>query len=349
MKIDKFIGQEGSWLRGIGPFADITISSRIRLARNIADFPFPAKSKLADSEKIVSLIENSLKNNLSLNKILFIRIDKLPELDRLLLVERHLISHEHAVKKGIRAAFIDEEEHLSIMVCEEDHLRIQIINSGLQLFSSWSHANRIDDELEKCLTYAFSTSCGYLTSCPTNVGTGLRASVMLHLPALVMSKNINKILKAVSQLGLNIRGLYGEGSELKGSFFQISNQLTLGLREEQIIDDVEKVVRQIIGHEQNARKTLLKGSLYEIEDKIYRAYAVLKSARLITSNEAIELFSIVRLGIETGIIKDIKIAVLNKLFIFTQPAHLQKKYGIKMDSSTRDIKRAELIRQELNK
>ena len=242
---------------------------------------------------------------------------------------------------------IADKEILSIMINEEDHLRTQVMQSGFNLSEAWQIIKRIDEDFEKNLNFAYSEAWGYLTACPTNTGTGLRASVMLHLPALVMSKQINKVLQAITKLNLTARGFYGEGTEASGNFFQISNQVTLGHSEEDILDNIERIIKQVIGHEQNARKALFEQDKARIEDRIWRAYATLKNAHIIASREAIDLFSSVRLGVDIGIIKGLEIQTINRIFILTQPAHLQKIEGKALSPKDRDIKRADLIRREL--
>jgi protein arginine kinase len=238
---------------------------------------------------------------------------------------------------------------VSIMVNEEDHLRLQSLQSGLQILEAWRLIDKIDTELEKKLEYAFSREWGYLTACPTNTGTGMRASVMVHLAALIMSKRINRVMKSVSQLGFTVRGLYGEGTEVVGGFFQISNSLTLGYSEEILINNLERVIIQVVEQEQKARANLLNKKQAQIEDMIWRAYGILKNARLISSRETLELLSALRLGIHLGIVKDISLKTLNELLIFTQPAHLQKITGGEQKPGERDFKRAEFIRHILRK
>jgi protein arginine kinase len=243
---------------------------------------------------------------------------------------------------------IGDKEMISIMVNEEDHIRIYGMDSGLQLSQTWHLVDKVDDELNAHIDYAVSPDWGYLTACPTNVGTGMRASVMIHLPALTLTKQINKVLKAVSQLGLTIRGLYGEGTEALGNLFQISNQVTLGQKEEEIADNIERVTRQIIGHEEKAERLLLREAKEQIEDKVFRAYATLRYARVISTQEAIDLLSTVRLGVSMQILKGIKLSVLNELLVMIQPAHVQKISGATLQPPQRDVKRAELIRKKFS-
>ncbi len=347
MKLHLLLDQTGEWLRGSGPDAEIVISCRVRLARNLSRFPFPIRAAVKDKEELVSLIEEMTHNSKFLKEALFLRLNQLDELDRQFLVERHLISREHAAGESGSAVIIGKRELVNIMINEEDHLRLQVLHSGFQLKESWSLINELDTDLGKKLDFAFSPRLGYLTSCPTNVGTGLRASVMLHLPALVLTKQINQVLQAILKLGLAVRGLYGEGTEASGNLFQISNQITLGKSEEEIISSLEKVIKQIIGHERNARKLLIKNSAKQVEDRIGRAYGILRNAHIISSKEAIELLSTLRMGVDLGLLPQVDRQTINELFLLTQPAHLQKIAGEKLSPENRDIKRANLIREKL--
>jgi len=347
MQLHVLLNQGGEWLRGSGPDAEIVISSRVRLARNVSDIPFPAKADDKEKAALLNHIEKVIDNSKFLTEALFLRLNQLDDLDRQFLVERHLISREHAQGEVGSAVIIGKRELLNIMVNEEDHLRLQVLHSGFQLQESWSLINELDNDLEKKLDFAFSPHLGYLTSCPTNVGTGLRASVMLHLPALVITKQINQVLQAILKLGLAVRGLYGEGTEASGNLFQISNQVTLGKSEEDIISSLEKVIKQIIGHERNARKLLIKNNVKQVEDRVGRAYGVLKNARVISSKEAIELLSTLRMGVDLGILPQVNRQTINELFLLTQPAHLQKSAGEKLSPDNRDIKRSNLIREKL--
>lgn len=347
MKLHVLLDQGGEWLRGSGPDAEIVISCRVRLARNINSFPFPSKANDKDKATLLNLIEKVVETSKYLTDSLFLRLNQLDELDRQFLVERHLISREHAAGEVGTAVIIGKRELLNVMINEEDHLRLQVLHSGFQLQESWSLINELDNDLEKKLDFSFSNSLGYLTSCPTNVGTGLRGSVMLHLPALVLTKQINQVLQAILKLGLAVRGLYGEGTEASGNLFQISNQVTLGKSEEDIISSLEKVIKQIIGHERNARKLLIKNNLRQVEDRVGRAYGVLRNARIITSKEAIELLSTLRMGVDLGILPSVNRQTINELFLLTQPAHLQKITGEKLTPEDRDVKRSNLIREKL--
>ena len=348
MGIDVLLNKNAEWLKGEGPQADFVMSTRIRLARNIKGIPFPRKATRDEKNKIVELVNNVLKKSSWMNSdSLFIRMNELNEIDRHFLVERHLISPEMAALGEGSAVAITRQEMISIMINEEDHLRIQVIKSGFLLDDVWKIANALDDEFDGNVEYAFDGRFGYLTSCPTNVGTGIRVSVMMHLPGLVYSKQINKILNAAIKLGLAVRGLYGEGSEALGNLFQISNQSSLGVSEIDIIKSLNKIITQIINHERNARSNFLSGNQKLVEDRVGRAFGILKNARIISSKESIGLFSTLRMGIDLGLIKNVSRSVINNLMIMTQPAHLQRYYGEVLDARERDIKRANLIREYL--
>ncbi len=348
---DLFAGTKCKWIEGSGPYADIVITSRVRLARNLEAFPFPQALTEVQQKEVVRAIAQTLDSSAVKNKFgkfRLIVLNELTAIERQILVEKHLISPEHAELKGYRAVALDKEEMISLMINEEDHLRIQVLLPALQIHESWRKANEIDDLLEKNLNFCFSETKGYLTSCPTNVGTGLRASVMLHLPGLVITKQANRILSALSQVGLTVRGLYGEGTEAAGNMFQISNQITLGRTEEEILQNLSSVIKQIVDQERSARELLLKEARSKLEDRVYRAFGALAHARIISSQEAISLLSEVRLGIDLKIIKNIDARILNELLVTIQPAYMQKLEGRKMSPSDRDKKRASIIREKLN-
>lgn len=337
-----------SWFTSVGPVFDTVISSRVRLARNLAGYCFPHRANIAELENIIQTAIAATKRTGQLKTAIPVLLDQSLKLDRLFLLERHLISQEHSKTGKQRAVVVSEDESISVMINEEDHLRLQCITSGFSVNTAWEEINQLDDELANHLNYAISAHCGYLTACPTNVGTGIRASVMLHLPALVMMKQIDKVLQSVAQLGLAIRGIYGEGSEALGDLYQISNQRTLGQSEEVIIADIENYAKQIISREQETRKQLLKEAKNEVEDAVYRAYGILSHARLISARETLGLLSHLRLGVNLGLVEDIPLVTINELMIITQPAHLQRLYNRELDSRTRDIMRAKLIRDKLS-
>lgn len=347
MRLDDLLKQTSEWLKGTGSNSDIVISSRIRLARNLEKIPFPHWANKKQSEQTLETIRKAVEDNDYLKKIMFLRLSDLDTTDKQFLIERHLMSREHAMRPDNKAIVISEEEIVSIMVNEEDHLRIQIMKSGFDLSEAWNIMNNIDTSLSKKLSFAFSQELGFLTACPTNVGTGMRGSVMLHLPALVMAKQINKVLAAIAKLSFATRGLYGEGTQAAGNFFQISNQVSLGQNEEEIIDNIQGIIKQIIEQENMARGALMQNNRQVVEDRIYRAFGVLKSAYIINSAETIEMLSMLRLGQDLGIVKDVDRLLINELLILTQPAHLQKIEGKKLTAQERDVKRAALIRGKI--
>ena len=348
--IDPFLKQSAEWLRAVGDDNDVVVSSRLRLARNVSGFPFLQKLSNEQQEEIVDLAEEAVRKSEGMKEAFYLRYQSLTDLERQFLLERHLISREHAGEKGEKAVAISANEVVSIMVLEEDHLRLQAFQAGFNLMGTWRIINRIDDDLEKNLDYCFSPTMGYLTACPTNVGTGLRASCMLHLPSLVLTKQVHKVLQALAKLNLAARGLYGEGTQAMGNYFQFSNQMTLGQHEEEIIDNLERVIRQVIEHEREARKYLREKRKAKFEDQIWRAVGTLKSAHVISSTEATQLLSLLHLGIDMELIKtQLTHQDINTLFLLIQPAHLQKLTGKSLNSSERDIRRAELIREKLAK
>lgn len=349
MNLNDLLNTQGEWLRCTGPNSDIVMSSRIRLARNLAKYPF---SHWASKKEQQEILENTKKTVLSLKKIktpLCLDIGKLDTIDRQFLVERHLMSKEHTMDAESKGLCISDREVVSIMINEEDHLRIQVMKSGFDLRDAWHIINSIDNEIGSSMNYAYSLDFGYLTACPTNTGTGMRASVMLHLPSLVMTKQIAKVLQAITKLSLTARGLYGEGTEASGNFFQISNQVSLGHKEEDIIDNINRIIKQIIDHEHGAREALLSQNRHVLEDRIWRAYGTLKNAHIVTSSETIDLLSLVRLGVDLNLIKEMDRALINELFVITQPAHLQKIEKRKLDPNQRDVKRAQIVRERFGR
>ncbi len=348
MNLDDLLKQTSGWLKGTGSHSEIIFSSRIRLARNLEKIIFVNLASKAQLMQSLSIVEPALKNLDQIKKDgLFLKMEDVSEVNSQLLIERHLISKELIDDKTGRAVAISSDETISIMVNEEDHLRLQVLKPGFSLEDCWAVAEKIDSALEKKLNFAFSAKLGYLTACPTNTGTGMRASVMLHLPALVLTKQINRVIQAIVKLGLTVRGLFGEGTEATGNFFQISNQVSLGRSEMEIIDNIKRIINQVFEYEQNARQTLSTKNKAKLEDQVWRSYGILKNARIITSSEAIELLSNVRLGFDLGLLKGANQATINELFILTQPAHLQKLEEKTLTANKRDIKRAELIRQKI--
>ena len=349
MKINDLLSQTSEWLKSTGPNSDIVISSRIRLARNLDKMPFPNWANKKQKEEVLGSIEGAVNKVDLLKGTSIFRLAELDSIDKQFLIERHLMSYEHAQKADHKAVIIDQEEIISIMINEEDHIRMQVMHSGLDLFEVWSIINRIDDCLAKELPFAFLADWGYLTACPTNTGTGMRGSVMLHLPALVMTRQINRVLAAIAKLSFTTRGLYGEGTQASGNFFQVSNQVSLGHSEDEILEGINGLIRQIIEQENQARDALRSQNMALLEDRISRSFALIKSAHIISSQETLDLLSMVRLGSDLGMIKDIDRRVINELFIITQPAHLQKIESKKLSAQERDVKRAELIRNRLYK
>lgn len=352
MHLDDLATSSGEWLKGSGPESDIVISSRIRLARNLADFPFISRTTVADRAEIEKTLQARVAALIDNGKVsrdtFYINVEDLETVDRQFLVERQLVSREHAESDGARAVVIDPAERFSVMINEEDHLRFQVMHSGLDLASTWRQINELDDLIEEQATYAFSDKLGYLTACPTNVGTGVRVSVMLHLPALVITRQIEKVFKSLQKINLAVRGLYGEGSQAMGDFYQISNQVTLGMTEEELTKKVADVVPVLIDYERQAREFLVRESHETLHDRVSRAYGILRTAQTISSEETMHLLSSVRMGINLGLIGDLDIPTINKLFIHTQPAHLQKLSGVELDQSDRNIERASYLRRNLN-
>src|SRR5690348_17834229 len=349
MNLDTLTQTSGEWLRGTGPESDIVISSRIRLARNVAAFPFTNRASAYQKAEIEGMLRDRVARLDLEPRLEYINVPNLSPLDRQFLVERQLISRELAAADGPRGVALGPQETVSLMVNEEDHLRMQVMRSGFTLDEAWQEIDRVDDLLEQRVTYAFSEQFGYLTACPTNVGTGMRVSVMLHLPALVITRQLEKLFRSLQKINLAVRGLYGEGSQAMGDFYQISNQITLGRSEEDLVKQVGDVVPTIIDYERKAREFLVKESHENLHDRVSRAYGILRTAQTISSEETMHLLSSVRMGVNLGLIADLEIPMLNKLFIYTQPAHLQKLSGTELDTADRNIERARYLRRHLNK
>lgn len=351
MSLEHFLENAiSSWMNEEGPDSDIVLSSRVRLARNFKNFSFSTLFSQEEAMKIINLIKDRIKNTdiPEIGKLEFLQMESIQPLEKLVLVEKHLISPNLAEDSPYGACLLSENEEVSIMVNEEDHLRIQCLYSGLQLNEALRRANAIDDFIEGQIDYAYDEERGYLTSCPTNVGTGLRASVMMHLPGLVLTNQMNHLIPAINQLGLVVRGIYGEGSEALGNIFQISNQITLGKSETDIVEDLTSVVQQIIAQERSAREALMHTSNIQLEDRIYRSFGILQHARVVETKEAARCLSDVRLGIDLGYIKNISKGILNELMILTQPGFLQKYAGGPLRPHERDIRRAAFIRERFD-
>ncbi len=325
---------------------DIVISSRIRLARNIEGMKLPNNMSIEEGTKVIDMIKEAMVKD---DNYELYNIEELTRQERELFVENHLISPDLLKKPSISSFLLRKDEKVTIMINEEDHIRIQVLFSGLNLDESFKVCNEVDDLIEDSINYSFDEKFGYITSCPTNTGTGLRASVMVHLPSLVRTGSINGILQAVSQLGLAVRGLYGEGSGSLGNIFQISNQVTLGETEEEIVSKLKGIVTQIIGRERKSRKLLLNTKKIDTEDKIYRSLGILQNARILSSKETMDLLSDVRMGAGMGILEDIDVNILDNLIIDIQPANINEIYEDTLDSRERDIKRAEILRDKLKK
>lgn len=349
MKLEDLITKKSEWLKGTGPESNIVISTRVRVARNIKGHLYFNRADEKQREKTFKAIVTGMGKSKFLKNALFLKMKDVSDLDRLFLVERHLMSREHALEVAHKGLAVEENEMMSVMMNEEDHVRLQVVQSGFDIMNAWRIVDEVDTELGKYLKFDFSKKFGYLTSCPTNTGTGLRASVMLHLTALVMTGQIEKVFEAISKLGMTIRGFYGEGTESFGDFFQISNQVALGHSEMDILDNLERVIRKIIDREKKTREEMLKNRKVYVQDRIDRSKSTLESAKVITSNETVKLLSSIRLGSDLGLVKDISMGDVNEIMLHTQPAHLQKIAGERIGPHDRDVKRADFIREKLAK
>ncbi|MFH1665400.1 MAG: protein arginine kinase [Candidatus Omnitrophota bacterium] len=347
MELDKLLSNRSEWLKGEGPRSNIALSTRMRIARNIEGHLYFNRADNKQREATLAAVTAAVKKSRMLKDAFIVNIRSISELDRNFLVERHLMSREHMTDITHKALVTEDREMVSAMINEEDHIRLQVMKSGFDVMDTWRIVDSIDTDLGNYLSFDFSNRFGYLTSCPTNTGTGLRASVMLHLTALAMTDQIANVFDAISKLGLTMRGFYGEGTKALGDFFQISNQVALGHSEIDILDNLERIIGKIIAREEETRMDLLKKKKDEVADRIARSYGTLKSARIITSSETIKLLSAIRLGVDLKIVEDIDIAKVNEVLLFTQPAHLQKIIGREIPPHERDIKRADLIRQKL--
>src|SRR5213082_1016769 len=347
MNIHEFLPPPSEMSRREGPHNRIVLSSRVRLARNLKGLAFPGWAKKLERIKTLDLIRPAVESLPQLTGAFSESMDNLTVLDKNILVERHLISREHAAKSAGSGLVLNREESLCFMINEEDHLRMQALRPGLQLRQAWTAIDQADSALERKLEYAFNPEVGYLTACPTNIGTGIRVSAMLHLPGLVLAEQINPIIQSVNKLGLAVRGLYGEGTEALGNVFQVSNQMTLGESETAIVEGLEKVVSQIIEHEENARATLLEKKPKTVYNHVGRAYGVLANAHSVSSKETMNLLSFMRLGVDLGLFPDLERSLVDELFMVTQPAHLQRRYSEKLGAEERDLLRADMLRERL--
>ncbi|MDY0382138.1 MAG: protein arginine kinase [Atribacterota bacterium] len=337
------------WTKGDGPLNHIVVSTRLRLARNIQDIPFPFKANPNQLEQVLKKSENLIKNNSFFQDFKLIKIDDLTDLDIQFLVEKRLISLSLAqLGYPYRAFIYKPDEIISIMVNEEDHFRIQCLLPGFQLEKVWEIIDCYDDQIMKEIEYSFNENEGFLTCCPTNAGTGLRASVMLHLPGLFYKNKLNDLLSSISKTGYAVRGFYGEGTDFQGNLFQVSNQVTMGLKENEIIKKLEMISRLLIDEEERAREELMLHSRQRIEDQILRAYGILTNARIISTLEAIDLLSKIRFGIELGIFTKIGYDTINRLMLIIQSAYIQLLKNKKMNENERDIARAKIIQELLD-
>src|SRR5881296_2243494 len=347
MDLHAFLVPPADTARRKGPHDRIVMSSRVRLARNLKEAAFPGWAKKPERIRVLELIRPAVESLSAMAGAFSESMDNLTVLDKNILVERHLISREHAAKSAGSGLVLNREESLCVMINEEDHLRMQALRPGLQIKQAWSAIDQVDSRLEKKLDYAFSPELGYLTACPTNLGTGIRVSAMLHLPGLALAEQINQIIQAVNKLGLAVRGLYGEGTEALGNVFQVSNQMTLGEAESAIVERLEKVLAQLIEHEENARGTLFEKKPKMVYNHIGRAYGILANAHSISSKETMNLLSLMRLGVDVGLFPGVDRALVDELFILTQPAHLQKQHSEKLSAEERDLLRADMVRERL--
>lgn len=347
MRFSTLVKHPADWMTGKGKDSAIVITSRIRLARNIRDVAFPGWAKKKERRELMQSILPEIESLKEMKNGFSNELSKLDSLQKQVLVERHLISREQAARSEGSATVVDRKQSLSLMVNEEDHLRMQSICSGMHLKKAYKLLDSVDSALETKLKYAYDAKLGYLTACPTNLGTGMRASAMLHLPALVLTDQIGQVLQAVSKIGLAVRGLFGEGTESLGHLFQISNQSTLGESEEAIIDRLERVIDQVANHERNARLKMLEEDGDSLVDKICRAYGVLKHAHMFDSKEAFSQISLIRLGADLGFFPDGTMQMCDSLMMEIQPAHLQLYAGSELEPEKRDLIRAEIIRDQL--
>ena len=347
MRFSTLLKKPAEWMRTAGPHNDIVMTSRVRLARNLVEHSFPGWAEKDDRIKLLAEVRPPVENLSEMRNAFSEEMTELSAIEKQVLVERHLISREHAAKGAGCATVMNRKQTVSIMINEEDHLRMQAIRPGLALKAAFSTLDRIDSELEETLPYAFDARYGYLTACPTNLGTGMRASAMLHLPGLVLSDQINQTIQAANKIGLAVRGLYGEGSEALANLFQISNQATLGKSEDAIIDHINEVIQHIIGNEQDAREKLIEDQATMLQDQIGRAFAILRHAHIIPSKEALNLLSLIRLGADMEFFPNDDRESINVLLTEIQPAHLQIEAKRKLDAEERDILRADIVRRHL--
>ena len=345
MNIEDLVYNAAGWLSGEGDTDGMVVSCRARLARNLAAWPFAPKTTVEDQEKIIEQVLSAAPKCRPLRDAAFFQMNALQANQRQLLVERHLISPALAKSKGQRGVLFNADESLSVMINEEDHLRLQAIFPGLQTRAAWQRVDALDDALRSELEWAQSERWGFLTACPTNTGTGLRISVLIHLPALVVTEDIERVMRGLTQMTFAVRGFYGEGTTPVGNLFQISNQATLGVDEGEIVEKLSEVTQQIMGCEKEAQSALLADAPAKVEDKIWRAYGILQHARVLSSQQFMDLLSAVRLGCSLGMIDSLPLGFINQLMIVTQPSHLQAESRADLSAADRDVRRAELVRR----
>jgi protein arginine kinase len=349
MKFQQLGKSEIGWLKGYNEKSGIVISSRIRLARNLMKYPFPHRAKSEQQKQVYEKVESAIHALTYFKNSYLYKISSLDRIDRAFLVERHLISYEHSKPQGEKGVVFTNDERLSIMINEEDHLRIQLIFPGLSLEKIWEELNGIDNHLSDYLEYAYNHKYGFFTTCPTNTGTGLRASCLLHLPAIIMTDLLDKITDSLAKLNVNVRGFYGEGTKPVGDILQISNSRALGASEEKIISDIIRVVNTLLKYESEQREKIFSNRLrYKTEDQIYRSYATLIYAKMISSDETMNALSKVRLGLSQGLkFNELNFQLINSLMFQILPAHLQEIFNKEMSPIVRDIIRAEFIKAKL--
>lgn len=344
MKLDELFERPGAWLRGGGIDSDVVISSRIRLARNISEFPFVNRATEAEQRACLEKVKKASDKIFEPNSVIYVDFDEVPRLSRHLLLESQLISKDLMEAEYPCGAIIDAKQEFSVMINEEDHLRIQFITNGFELRNLWKRIDELDNKLEQELSFAFDPKYGYLTACPSNVGTGIRVSVMLHIPGLVETGEVDRVLRGLKKINWAVRGIYGEGSGALGEFFQISNQTTLGRCEEELIDQLGEVVPRTVEYERKAREYLMQNYHSRLLDKCCRALAILRTAHTISLEESMECLSSVRLGVHLGLIKDINFIDLNEILLFSQSAHLMKRMGRLLEGEDESIARADYFR-----
>jgi protein arginine kinase len=347
MNLHDFLISPGESARRRGPHDRIVTSSRVRLARNLKGIAFPGWGKKSDRLRVLETVQPAVQSLPPMADGFSEVMDNLSGMDKQILVERHLISREHANKGVGSGLVVSRDETFSVMINEEDHLRMQALLPGLQIRQTWNLMDEFDSQLEKLVPYAFDRQLGYLTACPTNLGTGIRVSAMLHLPGLVLGEQIAQIIQSVNKLGLAVRGLYGEGTEALGNIFQVSNQMTLGEDENRIVQRIEKVIAQVVEHEENARASVMEKKPKVVMNHIGRAYGTLANAHSISSKETMNLLSLMKLGLDIGLFPGLERALVDELFLTTQPAHLQKQHAGKLDAEERDVIRADMLRERL--